>query len=1394
MNNKQFTRWVRAIGMIMIGMASFSADIYGKNNSSSNLIAGDFWKADVSKWGDGRAFEKPSPKHPPHGFDLDWQIQVPHTGWYELYLRGGANMNHDVFVDGECQWRVSRADKSEKAGNLYLTAGKRTLKIRRVGRVSFPIDIFDRFELIAANDKFNACIQARKTDVDVMRVGEQFKINITAGGIGKAVTYTLLRVNHAEPKADPAQVGQVTFEASDKPSTKSVSIDCPKQGAFFLFAKAGSTQLLQSEFKIGDYAVVDVNHIEPISGKTQMVAEIDCINQTLNGKPIAQEDYIEANGPTRIVKTALGKYRESHDCTPPYAPVPKDSIRMPNCYSGFSYRIRVPEKQVPYLLEVDFPDDTRRSVVVIMTWVDDKTGGLPKGSSGYQGKSYETGGRYKLTRTMQTHTAVSWSGTQTLLLSVMSQEPGTRAAAARIRLKRFDEDRLPATQLSSAGKRNFYHWFEEGKSWVHLVGTAGIRDKQIVNDMLGMDRWIRLAQFYGCNGIQAFGVAYQDVFWRTELMDGFWPQQYDRCRLMALFCEKYGMKYMLEIFGNQSYFTNHKIASLAKHPLDIRPTSVNGILKGAAARSDINALHTGVQNFYVDVAKEINRKLGDSPAFAGVTARADVWMFHGDFTLPSLYWGYNDWTIDQFEKDTGIKVPGDLKDSERFAKRFGFLTASSMRDRWINWRCERILAYHKRFRDALAGDRDDVVFGLVGAFGSDSIYELPKSLSTRALEAGVDLKAWKKTPGLIFMPCGRYGSRSSAMQYQKAYDGFLDRDNVRAGMSQIRGFAAYMNYLEQAREWPARKLGINLNENEKPPYFCSAALAAGRHSLEKYAVVLAEQDTTVFRDGGNTDIFGSMKYYKPWFDTFSTIPAMSFTPLDESLDQLAIWHGDVASEKATKSVPAGHYFYAVNRTPEPVSVVMTIQTDNPVMDLGEQQTIKLEGYKMVLNLPAYGLKSFRTTTGTRLGAVIEHVPAEKLEYARQRLAFAQTLKKQLDTTAAASVTTAEKEAFSQGLNRAWQALANHKTWRAVTELSRPDMFQVYNAMAKLPQGMIIARFSDMLQSEDKNQHFERLSPMIRPKTLSEMLVGQSDAKLVKSEQFNPEWRGENVLTSETGTLQLQLDIPADGPYVIHLGQISLTSGSTVASVDGAGLATPAVTQTTGQPERCVFPPIDLKQGKVVLTLRRQGQLGVYGLKVLPVTQPMASFVWSTAGPFKSRWGTELLAGKLRGKEGLVATFSKVYPPQKNPSLNATYQNVYGQTISWKQDNGIVRGRYHDWGVGVSIRTGSPGQNICFAQCTITSDRKRTAIFYLPVDWWATASLNGKRLKSTIDVSHSEMGYDFTTHTPSFHAVLELEKGENTLFVKQLGGSLGTSFCAYITDDEGLTLSPVPTGK
>ncbi|MGC4005081.1 MAG: hypothetical protein QM811_18995 [Pirellulales bacterium] len=645
-------------------------------------ISKSFWQPDAAVWGDGREVEPPSAEKPPHGFRNDYRMTVPSDGWYELYFIGAdAGMTTDVFVDGKPAWYYIGTDKDTKAGNLWLSSGEHTIRVQRLGRNGFPLKTFDRLELRPANGRLNASIAASKTLVDVIRQGESLKIQVTTGGISQDAAYEIWSTDLLNKQNPPTKVTEIKVGKDEAVSTREIDIPCATEGAFELHAKVAGKTLTDAEFAVGQYAVVDVKNQPVGTGEKELVHDIDCVNQTDLGKPIDSKIYVECNGPTRITESAAGKYRESHDCTPPYAPIPATSTEEPVSFSGFSYRLSIDQVQQPHLIEVEYPDDARRSVTVTLNGLDDQ-GNLPKGSS-YSGKSYETGGMFPITQTVQHHRAVIWPGTKQLLIGILNQSPGHRAAAMRIRVYRFKDGMLPSAPKVASGGRSFVHWYEEANSWRHLVGVNEIKEP-VVRDVIGFQRWAQLLRFNGANGISAMGLGYQEALFRTTKALGYAPIEYDACRLMTLVCEKYDLKYMPEVYPAQWYLESKVYPELAGSETDpFAYTCQGGKLGSGYAPCAVNPLHPAVQQTWIDIIGEMSDKLRDSPAFMGVTIRNDTWGFRGEFMFAGLNWGYGDWIINEFEKDSHVTVPGGphdqtangLSTAERFLKRFDYLTA-----------------------------------------------------------------------------------------------------------------------------------------------------------------------------------------------------------------------------------------------------------------------------------------------------------------------------------------------------------------------------------------------------------------------------------------------------------------------------------------------------------------------------------------------------------------------------------------------------------------------------------------------------------------------------------------------------------------------------------------------
>ena len=152
-------------------------------------------------------------------------------------------------------------------------------------------------------------------------------------------------------------------------------------------------------------------------------------------------------------------------------------------------------------------------------------------------------------------------------------------------------------------------------------------------------------------------------------------------------------------------------------------------------------------------------------------------------------------------------------------------------------------------------------------------------------ESGLDMDKIRQAGNIGIMPAARYGSRFTTSKTQAIYDSYFKPEYAKAGMGDPRAFASYMTYLELARDWPAEKLGLPIvNKRKTPPYHCSASLGAGRNSLEKYAVVVANQDSSLLTEGGNADCFGDPEIWRKWFAEYGALPIKPFSPLADAQD------------------------------------------------------------------------------------------------------------------------------------------------------------------------------------------------------------------------------------------------------------------------------------------------------------------------------------------------------------------------------------------------------------------------------------------------------------------------------------------------------------------------------
>ncbi|MET3871999.1 hypothetical protein J3R74_001869 [Puniceicoccus vermicola] len=1325
--------------------------------------------------------------------ELEYDFEVPEDGWYVLSLKNMPPWAREIFVDDE---RVSltvgnsfkRAaelagiDVNEvtdaewvKEANLVLSEGAHTLRIQRVGRMGFPGGFPSAWQIRSAGETSRDRFSGGYTSFREVRRGESVELTLYGGGGDRETSYDLIRVNLLDNRKEV--IDTIRFPASGSVEKRVVEIPCPEEGVFQLFIDSDDGVLSAREFTEGVYYVIDTSsRTVPESGETTMtlVSEVDLVALTLNGEALELgENYWEGNGATRIVDSAIGTYRETNDGRGPDVD-PNPSLFSEN-FSGFAVLLDIPEAGVPYVIEIDHPDDAWRSVcgsILDMFDWDKQKGYMPRAFG------YETGGNLPLSNQMLTERVVFWPNGNQVHLGLTSSRIGKRAAASGIRLYRVEGPLVSQGQNGSGRLAGI--WMEEHERWHEHFNTPQDLPME-VRDWIGLNRTMEWIAYRGMNAFWPTVVAYQQSTYDSKELKGYLLKLNNMPRLSALLAEKYGVSYVAEIFlARQRYFNERVMIEGVENPEELYTTVWWGYSRGTSDSQggmwpNWNVLHPHVQEKMIAIYGELADMLADTESFTGLSGRLDTWQWDGLYALSSLNWGYGDWTIRQFEEDTNVEVPGNSDDPARFEQRFRFLTSDSMRQQWIDWRKDRVTRFIERLAERIREAKPDAVLFLCGDGYTDENHRasLPLSVSQRFIEMGIDLEKLQDHPGIGIMTTANFG-RGKSRTYladQLAYDSFLDPDYVNAGRNYVRGFAPYGAYQEWGKEFPFEELGVHFR---KKLHYCAGSDAAGPHLLERYATVLAEQDTMFFRTGGYPILWGEQDRFSTWMREYAALPRVPFDPIKVARDPVAVWD---------QNYEGSYWFYAVNRERYPVTLTLEFGTEESVYQLGADREFATENGKLTLELEPFALRSFRTSSDARIQAAVTSVPERAINWIRRRLAFAQRVADQIQKGVFAdSISADEQKVYRIELDAAWKAVEEQSWWRARTILTSAPMMAIYEQVGPYPEDQVKTQFPNLLESLLTDRYAPD-EPFSDAEALVKSLIGEGGSE--ESESYNPEWKFAQVVKNLSDGLRFEIEIPAAGFYSLRLGHVAEESGVAQVSIGGRNLPVPVQMSSTGVPEKTIFPEIQLESGAAVLEVSGNFSFGVYALQLIPKLSPLDTTRWSTVAPFQSFW---VPSGKTN--ENVKRTMEKPYPPERDPSIQATYRNQMGQELVWTQTEEIV-GRHEKSGVNFAQRSGLTGYNVGFAQTFIYSPEECEVLLYLGCDWWANAWINGDLIETDSGKeSYEETGAWFHRWKPRV-ARIHLNAGENRLMVKNQGGNAWCWFTSYITDPGDLEVSPVP---
>lgn len=973
----------------------------------------------------------------------EYDFEIPADGWHELWLKGmPPGWTRTLSLDGQTfLWHSVSSPEDEdktfkgfKEANLWLTKGRHTLRFLRV---TWPGDLPDYWELRAANGDPAGSLRMTAGE-NVVRSGEAVPLTLT-GGSHVPLKYKLFVRNTETGEISPA--GEVEFPAGAQPVERKVMVTFPAEGVFSLQARVGDQLLRPADLKAGTFVVVDTKHAPapPAELQTKTVADIDCTSEP------PREGFWEKDGKTRIVKKPFGSYRESSG-------LGGDGDGYWGL-DGFSYRIKLPEVDRLYRIRVEYPDDDRRSMGF---WIND--GSDPKSNSAAYANTggVETGDQYSLTQKMQVHEAFFYpQAKDEVIVAVLNLVPNLRAAASRITID-LVESGLPAAPLGETRGRDAGFYFEESGRWLKFFGgskAGGIRE-----DLKTLNRWGQWNRYLGADLMFPTINVYQANHYPSHLLEGYFSRAINEVRLGALVAEKFGNKFVPEFhLTGQDWFdrevmgvwaeegregvrdvTAIKFASPEAEATIVRDR--DGNYKYAWEPFMYNALHPRVQEKYIGILGELADTLADCESFAGISSRMMfTWQWQGWNALPNLNWGYDDWTVAYFEKDTGIKVPGKPGDPGRFRERYNFLTGPE-KNRWVEWRCAKIFDYHQRLLARIQKAKPTARL-FFNWFGLDPRHALSTDMLEQMQEVGMDWHRYAKEENIVIIPPGgTYGRRfslpiSDAAKLDSSYDSSIQA----AGRFGGRAYGLYSDYFEVNRNLDWSKLG------GKPYSAFDANLPSGLNERAMYAQAMADCDTGIFSNGGSGWIFGTPEVMQPFFREYRALPSVPFEPWDQARDPVAVWsHRDKAGTL---------WFYAVNRLPVSVKISIGLKAKEVLPAPGGEK-VPLAGGCLELTLEPFMMKSFQAEGGAELTDFHVEVPQEYVNGLKPMLAFARELRGELaERKIAPELTRSETDAALACFDGALAAFDRKEYFKARGLLERRAAVQVYYLAGKYPPGL-----------------------------------------------------------------------------------------------------------------------------------------------------------------------------------------------------------------------------------------------------------------------------------------------------------------------------------------------------
>jgi hypothetical protein len=425
------------------------------------------------------------------------------------------------------------------------------------------------------------------------------------------------------------------------------------------------------------------------------------------------------------------------------------------CYDRFAYVFKLSGAGRLLRLTVEHPDDKKRCTMISYSIPKFQSSGIAGSEQQVLGHGILSGGIVPLTNGIVSRQFVFPCAADQIGIIIETGTSGQPAAACTLRLEEADARYGPAATGPALGARNHryagLYWEDpviaQDFGWTGTDYTQWDQTLSRAMDYLtwtGQDLLVYPTVWY-------FGPIYQ-----SRVEPGTWPSggRYHPAeypRLIAQRCSQRGIKFV-------PTYTIWRLPSLAewiRSPEEViaGTPSVNTVTRDGKVLTEtnwgspplLNAQHPRVQQALLDLIDEHVAMCGDQPSFAGVGFA--LWPSSPMQAGAKLVTSFDDWSLGEFARSTGAKLPGDPKSPERFKRRADWILGDPARKAaWIRWRCDCMTRFYAEAARHLAAAGPEAKLRLMiqepyPERGGDPAQELR--------EQGLDLPALAKNPQIV---------------------------------------------------------------------------------------------------------------------------------------------------------------------------------------------------------------------------------------------------------------------------------------------------------------------------------------------------------------------------------------------------------------------------------------------------------------------------------------------------------------------------------------------------------------------------------------------------------------------------------------------------------------------